>query len=103
VRRLFKQERCPVWVSPRANWRALSADLMRRKRIKPGQFVGVRLTTQERDLILERTFIDDEMGARLRGAAPHGSRLVVQLTLDDIERGPDPIAWTGWLSRFAIG
>jgi repressor LexA len=43
------------------------------------------LTTQERDLILERTFIDDEIGARLSGAAPHGSGLVVQLTLDDVD------------------
>jgi repressor LexA len=58
---------------------------MRPKRIKPGQFVDVRLTTQERDLILERTFIDDEMGAHLRAAAARGSHLVVQLTLDDID------------------
>ena len=40
---------------------------MRRKWIKPGQFMDVRLTTHERDLILERTFIDDEIRARLRG------------------------------------
>mgnify|MGYP006156147433 CR=1 FL=1 len=36
---------------------------MRRKRIKPGQLVDIRLTPQERDLILERTLIDDEMEA----------------------------------------
>jgi hypothetical protein len=53
---------------------------MRRKRIKPGQFVDVRLTPQERDLIVERTFIDGEMEARLRGATPRGSNLVVQVT-----------------------
>jgi repressor LexA len=58
---------------------------MRRKRIKPGQLVDVRLTPQERDLILERTFIDDEMTGRLRGATPRGSNLVVRLTLDDVD------------------
>jgi repressor LexA len=47
--------------------------------------MDVRLTTQERDLILERTFIDDEIRARLRGAASRGSELVVQLTLDDVD------------------
>lgn len=41
---------------------------MRRKRIKPGQLVNVRLTPEERDLILERTLIDDEMEGRLRDA-----------------------------------
>jgi repressor LexA len=58
---------------------------MRRKRVKPGQLVDVRLTPQERDLILERTLIDDEMEGRLRGATPRGSDLVVRLTLDDVD------------------
>ncbi len=58
---------------------------MRRKRIKPGQLVDVRLTPQERDLILERMLIDDEMEGCLRGATPRGSNLVVRLTLDDVD------------------
>jgi len=58
---------------------------MRRKQIKPGQLVDVRLTRQERDLILERTLIDDEMEGHLRGATPRGSNLVVHLTLDDVD------------------
>lgn len=58
---------------------------MRRRRIKPGQLVDVRLTPRERDLILDRTFIDDEMAGRLRGATPRGSNLVVRLTLDDVD------------------
>src|SRR5713226_5589431 len=58
---------------------------MRRKRIQPGQFVDVRLTPQERDLIVERTLIDGEMEARLRGATARGLNLVVQLTLDDVD------------------
>jgi repressor LexA len=57
---------------------------MRRKRIKPGQLVDVRLTPQERDLILERTLIDNEMERLLRGATPRGSNVVVRLTLDDV-------------------
>jgi DNA-binding MarR family transcriptional regulator len=58
---------------------------MRRKRIKPGQFVDVRLTRRERVLILERTLLDDEMEERLRGATASGSNVVVQLTLDDVD------------------
>ena len=58
---------------------------MRRKRIKPGQLVDVRLTPLERDLIVKRTFIDGEMEARLRGATARGSSLIVQLTLDDVD------------------
>lgn len=58
---------------------------MRRKRIKPGQLVDVRLTPQERDLILDRTLIDSEMERRLRSATSRGSSLVVQLTLDDVD------------------
>ncbi len=58
---------------------------MRRKRIRPGQLVDVRLTPKERDLILERTLIDDEMEGHLRGATPRGSNLVVRLTLDDVD------------------
>src|SRR5439155_20715747 len=55
------------------------------KRIKPEQRLDFRLTLQERDLIIERTFIDAEMEERLRVAPPFGSRLIVQLTLDDME------------------
>ena len=58
---------------------------MRRKRIKPGQLVDVRLAPQERDLILERALIDEEMEGHLRGATARGSNLVVRLTLDDID------------------
>jgi repressor LexA len=58
---------------------------MRRKPIKPGQLVDVRLAPQERDLILERTLIDEETEGHLRGATARGSNLVVRLTLDDID------------------
>ncbi|MBI3262384.1 MAG: hypothetical protein HYZ58_04450 [Acidobacteria bacterium] len=40
------------------------------KRIKPEQRLDFRLTLQERDLIIERTFIDAEKEARLRTATP---------------------------------
>ena len=55
------------------------------KRIKPEQRLDFRLTLQERDLIIERTFIDAEMEGRLRAASPFGSRLILQLTLDDMD------------------
>jgi DNA-binding MarR family transcriptional regulator len=57
----------------------------RRSRIKPGQLVDVMMTPQERDLIFERTLIDDELEGRLRRATPRGSNLVVQLTFDDVD------------------
>ncbi len=55
------------------------------KRIKAEQRLDFTLTLQERDLIIERTFIDAEMEERLRAAAPLGSRLIVQLTLADVD------------------
>jgi hypothetical protein len=57
----------------------------RRKRIKPGQLVDVTLALQARDLILERTFIDDEAAGRLRDATPPGSKPVARMTLDDVD------------------
>jgi repressor LexA len=65
--------------------RSRNFDLMRRKQINPGQLVKVRMTTQERNLILERTFVDGDLEACLRSATPCGSNLVVQLTLDDVD------------------
>ena len=51
------------------------------KQIQPGQRLDLRFTLQERDLILERTFIDGEMEERLRTAAPLGSRKGIVLGL----------------------
>lgn len=58
---------------------------MRPKRTKPEQRVDFRLTPRERDLIIERTFIDAELEERLQAAQALGSRLVVHLTLDDVD------------------
>ncbi|MGH7848581.1 MAG: hypothetical protein ACREQW_25865, partial [Candidatus Binatia bacterium] len=55
------------------------------KRIKPNERISFELTRRERDLILERTFIDPQIEHRLRLAAISGSKLVVNLTLDDID------------------
>jgi hypothetical protein len=41
---------------------------MRPTRIKPEHRVDVRLTPRERDLIIERTFIDDELEERHQAA-----------------------------------
>ena len=58
---------------------------MRPKRIKPEQRLDFRLTPRDRDLIIERTFIDAELEERLQAAQALGSRLVVHLTLDDVD------------------
>ncbi len=63
----------------------MPSDPKRRKRIKRGQRVAFRLTRQERDLIVERTFVDAEIEGRLRNAKPSGSDLIVDLTLDDVD------------------
>src|SRR5437016_6313960 len=61
------------------------SDPERRKRIKRGQREAFRLTRQERDLIVERTFVDAEIESRLRHAISSGSDLIVDLTLDDVD------------------
>ena len=67
----------------RNSWRAAQpVTNMRPKRIKPEQRLAFRLTPRERDLIIERTFVDAELEDRLRAAQALGSRLVVHLTLD---------------------
>jgi DNA-binding MarR family transcriptional regulator len=54
-------------------------------RIKPDERVPFKLSKPERDLILDRTFIDPQIQRRLRFAATSGSKLIVQLTLNDID------------------
>jgi repressor LexA len=58
---------------------------MTRKRIKPGTRIALMLSPLERDLIVERTLIDPEMEEQLRCAQPSGSKLVIALTLDDVD------------------
>lgn len=58
---------------------------MGRRHIKPGARLQFTLSTAERDLILERTFIDPEMEQQLREAQMSDSRLVIRLTLADVE------------------
>lgn len=63
----------------------MPSDPKRRKRIKRGQRVAFTLTRHERDLIVERTFVDAEIEERLRNARASGSDLIVDLTLDDVD------------------
>jgi LexA DNA binding domain len=58
---------------------------MVRKYIKPGTRLPVRLSTRERDLVVGRAFLEPEINVALRQAVPTGSRLVVNLDLDDID------------------
>lgn len=59
--------------------------LTARRYIKPGSRISFRLSPRERDMIVDRAFLDPEVESRLRGAGTLGSRLVVALTLDDID------------------
>ena len=58
---------------------------MRPQLIEPGEEISVRLTTRQRDLILEHTFIDPEFEKRLRIAVTEGTSIIVGLTLDDLD------------------
>lgn len=58
---------------------------MIRKHIKPATRLAVRLSARERDLVVERAFLDPAIETQLRQAAPVGSKLVVNLNLDDID------------------
>lgn len=58
---------------------------MTRKQIRPDTRLGFILSTGERDVIVERTFIDSEMEQWLRDAPTSWSNVKVALTLDDVE------------------
>jgi DNA-binding MarR family transcriptional regulator len=58
---------------------------MIQKYIKPGTQLAVRLSARERDLVIERAFLDPEVEMSLQQAVPVGSELVVNLNLDDID------------------
>jgi hypothetical protein len=58
---------------------------MTRRYIAPGTPLPVRLSRRERDLVLERAFLEPDIEEALQRAAPVGSRLVVHLNLDDID------------------
>jgi DNA-binding MarR family transcriptional regulator len=58
---------------------------MIQKYIERGTQLAVRLSLRERDLAVERAFLDPEIELALRQAVPAGSKLVVNLTLDDID------------------
>ena len=58
---------------------------MRPQVIQPGERIAVRLTPGQRDLILDHTFIDNDVAGRLRVAEAEGESIVARLTLDDLE------------------
>lgn len=53
--------------------------------IQPGTRVPVRLTPKQRDLIIERTFVDLEIERTLRHAEVEGASVVAKFTLDEID------------------
>src|SRR5574339_309679 len=58
---------------------------MTRKFIEPGTRLAVRLSARERDLIVERAFLDPAIETELRRAVSTCSTLVVNLNLDYID------------------
>ena len=56
-----------------------------RKRVRPGEKVSLKLSTRERELILEHTFADDELTVPLRVAPASNKASVYCFTLDDLE------------------
>ena len=59
--------------------------MIERKYIRPGTKLPVRLSTRERALVVERAFLDSALETTLRKATTINSKLVVNLTLDDID------------------
>lgn len=57
---------------------------MNRRKIQPDEKVMVRMTTRDRELLLEHTLGDPEYAERLRPAST-GKGLVGEYTLDDLE------------------
>ena len=58
---------------------------MRLQVIQPGDRIAVRLSPEQRDLILDHAFIDRELQQQLRVAEADGASIVVRLTLDDLD------------------
>jgi repressor LexA len=59
--------------------------MIERKDIKPGTRLVFTISPRERDLIVERAFLEPEIEARFRAATVQGRKLVVNLTLDDLD------------------
>ncbi len=56
-----------------------------KKRIAPGTALPLKLTDQERELILKRSFAPDDLTRRLRIVPPSGKLAIVTYTLDDLD------------------
>ena len=58
---------------------------MKRKKIQPGEPVPISFSLEERDLILEHTFVGPEITDPLRIAPLKGSKVLAKFTLDDLD------------------
>ena len=58
---------------------------MNRKYVRPGTRLAVGFSARERDLVVEKAFLDPEIEGALQQAVPAGSKIVVNLNLDDID------------------
>jgi len=59
--------------------------MKRRKRVDVDERVPVRLTLDDRNLILDHTMAGSDLTQRLKVAELHGKRLVVGFTLSELE------------------
>jgi hypothetical protein len=58
---------------------------MKRKKIEYGQPIEVAVTPRQRTLILEHTMVGPDVTGPLRMAVVKGKKLIVKLTLDDLD------------------
>ena len=62
-----------------------SQQIMNRQKIEYGQPIEVAITPRQRSLILEHAMVGPEVTGPLRMAVVKGKKLIVKLTLDDLD------------------
>jgi hypothetical protein len=73
----------PLIPRPMVKWNAKAA--LPRKRVRPDERIPLELNDRERQLILERSFADEELTDRLRVVPKPNEPPVYRFTLDDWE------------------
>jgi hypothetical protein len=59
--------------------------MMQKKKVARSEKIPIKLSTKDRDLLLENTFIDTEHIELLKAAKPERGVIMVHLTLDDLD------------------
>ena len=58
---------------------------MRRKKIKNGEQVPVKLSLRERDLVIDHAFLDPELADSIKIAQIRSGKITAKYSLDDID------------------